>query len=1188
MANKVIQEECGIVAIFNKKETSNLPLALVAAGGVQHRGQQGAGLALYTNSAIKTYKECGLLKDVFTKNIILKYNKPALWTLIHTRYGTSGGYNLKNLQPIVKKTVEGKRFAVAHNGEFIVDSGLDEDTICSDTYLFAKRLASVTEKDFDKKVKNSIESSSGAFSLIIGVDNVLYLARDKFGIRPLVFGEFKGGWIAASETHALDKIGAKILREVKNGEIIRISKQGLKIIATGSSSKSHFCDFEWAYFSRPDSKYPIDQNSNPDDWLSLNTFRERCGEALALRYPIQDATFVVGIPDSGICVGNGYANKSRIPYRQVIIRDHYDVDGEQRLFMRDDEIKKIDKKVIGKLSIISDKYIWKNAIVVVADDSIVRGNVSKKLTGAIFAQGAKEVHWVVGFPPVVYTCHLGVSIRTNGELIASRYNGDSRKIAKEIGATSVNYINPREFIKARVKHNNFTHTKNIKEVFLANSGCGGCTTGVYPIDKKGLNIYLLDPGGRGHALAKEILKSDKVKSLWTSICAAERNYAGCKVKLYRYDSKNPSKQALKIAKKEKIDLVVVGPEKPLSDGLVDKLEEIGVPAFGPIQELTWLETDKAKAKQFMSRWNIPVGNYKVFLKYKEAKEYINTKSTPLVVKASGLAAGKGSIVCSSKKEALRALRSIMIDRVFGKAGNKVVIEDRLYGIEQSVTAITDGNSVILAPTARDYKQRFDGNKGFNTGGMGSHSPSGNENIFSEEKVIKRIIKPALEGIKRETGKLYKGVLYPGLMWVKESGEWNPYVLEFNIRFGDPEAQVILPRLESPNWVDIFLAVVNGNLSDIKCTWSDKQYLTVCAVSGEVPRKEAKGKGRYPGYPGRYKTRRIITGLNSFNKSDGYVLHAGTTRSNEEYVTTGGRVLSIVSSGKNARRNVYKILEQINFDYIDYRKDIGSPKLLKFERSSLGYSKGIKLAILISGSGSTMENIINACHNGDLSQVETVGVISSNNNAAGIKKAEKLGIKTRIVDPRKYSNQKDFSDALLKILSKWKPDLISQNGWLPLTPTSVIGQYRGKIINQHPAPLDPEHKNGAHYDFGGRGMYGIVPHAAIYYFRKLVLENRPKWYAKRHIPTEAVVHFVTEKYDDGDVIKRTPMDIYENDTPEIIQQRLLPIEHETVISAIKDFAANRVSIKKRPKPFVRPGEEKFLYKAKQKAIEKYLN
>lgn len=472
-----------------------MQLALLAASGVQHRGQQGAGVALQYKKGVKLYTGAGLLHDVFPKYVVNRLNKPSKWTLIHCRYGTHGGYDKRNLQPCIVTSREGVKIAVVHNGEFVGTEKIrkliskEAPPDISDTYIFAQLLAETEGLTWEHRVIHALSQVNGAYSLLIGIDGKLFVARDEMGIRPLILGQIKDKWIVASETHALVKAGAVILREVKRGEIIRIDANGISVIKRGIEGAGHFCDFEWAYFGRPDSLLPTheqpDSGKHPSDWLSLSTFRERCGAIIASESPIPRATFVLGIPDSGMAVATGYANAMKLPYRQVIIRDHFDPHGSQRLFMRDDQIKRIKKKVLGKLSLIADKHTWKDAIVVLGDDSIVRGNVAAKITKAVFAMGAKEVHWVIGFPPVAHPCYLGVSIRTKEELIAYRYQSDVKRIAKKIGATSVNYISRKGFIRARLLSNDFKTSQDPSHIFLANGGCAGCVTGCYPVSREG-------------------------------------------------------------------------------------------------------------------------------------------------------------------------------------------------------------------------------------------------------------------------------------------------------------------------------------------------------------------------------------------------------------------------------------------------------------------------------------------------------------------------------------------------------------------------------------------------------------------------------------------------------------------------------------------------------------------------------
>ncbi|OGK21739.1 hypothetical protein A3C23_00200 [Candidatus Roizmanbacteria bacterium RIFCSPHIGHO2_02_FULL_37_13b] len=491
-----IEDKCGILGIHTVKPTLNLPLALLAAAGLQHRGQHGAGIAMQTENGLKRFTGTGLLKDAFTKDVIEKFTHPSFWTMVHLRYGTSGDYIDHNLQPIQAKAPNGNIVSVIHNGEFpacdkmknfIKDISIPEGA--SDTYLFTNLLAQSQGDNWDEKICSAVDKVTGAFSLIIGVNNSLYALRDRWGIRPLIMGRLNGGWVFASETHSLSKINVKAIRRLKRGEIVKVDENGLSTIRNGTAKPGNFCDFEWAYFSRPNSEAPTRENDNdldyPAQWISFSLFRKRCGEALAKEMPITNASFVVGVPDSGVALATGYAYELRLPYAQVILRDHFDPYGLQRLFMRDDKIETISQKVLGKLSLVPDPQVWKDAIVVIGDDSIVRGNVSKKLTQAIFKLGAKEVHWMVGFPPVAYPCHLGVSMRTRDELIAAQFDSNPKKIARAIGATSVNYISPEGFIQSRKASSKLIKPENPKEIFLANGGCAGCITGLYPILKDG-------------------------------------------------------------------------------------------------------------------------------------------------------------------------------------------------------------------------------------------------------------------------------------------------------------------------------------------------------------------------------------------------------------------------------------------------------------------------------------------------------------------------------------------------------------------------------------------------------------------------------------------------------------------------------------------------------------------------------
>jgi len=354
-------------------------------------------------------------------------------------------------------------------------------------------------------------------------------------------------------------------------------------------------------------------------------------------------------------------------------------------------------------------------------------------------------------------------------------------------------------------------------------------------------------------------------------------------------------------------LVVVGPEAPLADGIVDHFQGIGIPIFGSTKAATQIESSKVFAKELMRKYKIPCARSVSFSSYAQAKKYIQRQQPPLVVKADGLAAGKGVTVAESIPQALEALVTIMKDKAFGAAGDRVIIEECLSGREMSTFVFTDGITVVPMVAACDYKPVLDGNQGPNTGGMGSYSPPHFYKPALAKRVTEAIMEPTVKAMAKEK-RLYKGVLYGGLMITEE----GPKALEFNARFGDPETQVTIPLLKT-DLVDILLAVINGNLNQINVEWSEDACVGVVMTSA--------------GYPGKYKTGFPITGLDSLDK-DILVFHAGTKVGSEpgQILTNGGRVLTVVAMGKTiaeAREKVYLNLPRIHFEGGHYRRDIAS-------------------------------------------------------------------------------------------------------------------------------------------------------------------------------------------------------------------------------------------------------------------------
>ena len=369
----------------------------------------------------------------------------------------------------------------------------------------------------------------------------------------------------------------------------------------------------------------------------------------------------------------------------------------------------------------------------------------------------------------------------------------------------------------------------------------------------------------------------------------------------------------KAAKEKGIDLVVVGPEAPLAWSIVDYFDGLGIPIFGPTRAATQIESSKVFARGLMKKYGIPCTKGAIFSSYPEAREYLRKQRPPVVIKADGLAAGKGVIIADSLPEAERTLSDIMEAKIFSSAGDRVIIDEYLSGREVSLIAFTDGKTVLPMVPACDYKKIGDSDQGPNTGGMGSYSPPGFFSTQMTKKVTKDILLPTVKAMAKE-GLPYRGVLYAGLMIV----DGEPVVLEFNARFGDPETQVVLPLLKT-DLVDILMAVVQGNLDRVKIEWSPESCVGVVVASG--------------GYPGSYKTGFPIQGMDSVDK-DVLIFHAGTKLGNDGIIyTDGGRVLTAVGVGQDmaeAREKVYRNIPNIHFEGCYYRKDIALREIDKIK------------------------------------------------------------------------------------------------------------------------------------------------------------------------------------------------------------------------------------------------------------------
>jgi len=417
-----------------------------------------------------------------------------------------------------------------------------------------------------------------------------------------------------------------------------------------------------------------------------------------------------------------------------------------------------------------------------------------------------------------------------------------------------------------------------------------------------MKVLVIGGGGREHALVWKIAQSPLVKEIF---CAPGNGGIG-KLATCLSIKANDIKSLADFAEKEGIDLTIVGPEEPLVLGIVDEFVKRGLRIFGPTKEAAKIEGSKVFAKEFMRKYNIPTADFVVFSDPDKAKAYIKEKGAPIVVKADGLAAGKGAIPAKTLEDALAAVDLIMVKKVFGKAGEKVVIEEFLEGEEASFLVLTDGENVVAFPSSQDHKPVFDDDKGPNTGGMGAYSPAPVVTPEVEAHIMNDIIYPTIKGMAAE-GSPYKGVLYAGL--IIKNGKAK--VLEFNCRFGDPEAQPILMRLKS-DLVEVLNAVVDGNLKEKTLEIDSSPAVCVVMASG--------------GYPGSYEKGKIISGLETVEKmEDVVVFHAGTTYKDGNFYTSGGRVLGITAKGKtlpSAIAHAYEAVKHIHFEAVHYRKDIG--------------------------------------------------------------------------------------------------------------------------------------------------------------------------------------------------------------------------------------------------------------------------
>ena len=417
-----------------------------------------------------------------------------------------------------------------------------------------------------------------------------------------------------------------------------------------------------------------------------------------------------------------------------------------------------------------------------------------------------------------------------------------------------------------------------------------------------MKVLIVGSGGREHAIATSVAKSEKVSKIY---CAPGNGgisqIAECvAIGAMEFD------KLVDFAKENTIDLVIVGMDDPLVGGLVDKMEEAGIRTFGPRKNAAILEGSKAFSKDLMKKYNIPTAAYENFDDPDAAIEYIKKGNFPVVLKADGLALGKGVLICNTLEEALDGVKSIMLDKQFGTAGSRMVVEEFMTGREVSVLSFVDGKTIKTMTSAQDHKRAKDGDQGLNTGGMGTFSPSPFYTDEVDEFCKKYIYQATVDAMAAE-GREFKGIIFFGLMLTPN----GPRVLEYNARFGDPEAQVVLPRMKN-DIIEVMESCIDGTLADVDLQFEDNAAVCVVLASD--------------GYPLAYEKGKLISGLEAFDGKEGYYcFHAGTKKTEEGFVTNGGRVLGITAKGndlKEARANAYEATKWVSFDNKYMRNDIG--------------------------------------------------------------------------------------------------------------------------------------------------------------------------------------------------------------------------------------------------------------------------
>jgi formyltetrahydrofolate-dependent phosphoribosylglycinamide formyltransferase len=562
-------------------------------------------------------------------------------------------------------------------------------------------------------------------------------------------------------------------------------------------------------------------------------------------------------------------------------------------------------------------------------------------------------------------------------------------------------------------------------------------------------------------------------------------------------SEDPA-QVVEFCRDHGIDLVVIGPEAPLAAGLSDRLREAGLACFGPSQAAARLETSKSFAKEFMVRWGIPTAGHESHRDLGAADEAC-ARLWPVVIKASGLAAGKGVWLPDSRDEAREVLRALLVERTLGEAGAQVVIEERLCGPEVSVLAFCDGRRALPMLPARDHKRAWDGDRGPNTGGMGAFAPV--EDVTQEELgfIADHILQRAVEGMAAE-GAPYVGVLYAGVM-LTPSG---PKALEFNARFGDPEAQTLLPLLES-DLAELLRACVEGRLTPELLRWKPQAAATVVVASPNYPDDGPRGLA-------------IQGAAEAERAEEAWVFHAGTRATGEGLVTSGGRVFAVTGVGVDraqALARAYGTAQGIAFDGAWCRSDIGRPLA--------------RLVVLASGNGSNLQAILDACASGRL-RAQVVAVVSNKPSAYALRRGAEAGARAEVVawGERKAQgwSRARYDEELARVVASHRPDWVVLAGWMLVLGEGFLGRFGpGRVINLHPALPGQLPGTDAIRRAWEAGRVGAMTHTGV------------------------MVHEVVAEVDAGPVLAQETITLDPSETLEALEARVHAVEHRLLVEVL---------------------------------------